>query len=109
MIELNRRELNQRRLWCAGNEPVFGEMAALTRFPWKWIWFADAPPRLFDLSRDPGELRDASASEPEIARTLGAELERRRAQARARPPRAEEGAGLSEAGVEALRALGYLE
>ncbi|MGI9432025.1 MAG: sulfatase [Myxococcota bacterium] len=108
VIDLNRRLRNQRRLWCAGREPVFGEMAALTRFPFKWIWFEDGAPQLFDLSQDPGEQADLRASEPEISGTLSRDLERLRMGAPSGPATPSEPA-LSQEGLEALRALGYLE
>ena len=63
---------------------------------------------LYDLESDPTEQRDLAASEPEVARELGAALDA--ALAAQRAARIEPGrAPISDAELEELRALGYVE
>jgi arylsulfatase A-like enzyme len=86
------------------------EVAAVYEGPWKLIWkrgpttYTDSayPEReLFRLADDPAEARNLSATEPEQAGRLQAELLRRYATVRARPRAFDE--------TEAqLRALGYV-
>jgi len=75
VIEFNNRKIQQKRVWCAGAEPVFGDMATAIRAPDKLIWYQNAPAQLYDLSRDPAELRDLIAERPELAAELSAELD----------------------------------
>jgi hypothetical protein len=60
---------------------------------------------LFDLGTDPLETRDLSAAEPERARALRAQIERRQAALAAR--RAAQGALIQGVGLERLQELGY--
>ncbi len=46
----------------------------LRKGPWKLLHHLDAPDQLFNLERDPHELNDVIASEPEVAERLDAEL-----------------------------------
>ena len=74
----------------------------------KLIRSPDGKPSLFDLERDPGELRDLSETEPEITKELEAQLQMYLDQAPAgeqRVPARE----LDEPTERRLRALGYLE
>jgi arylsulfatase A-like enzyme len=85
---------------------VTGRFRAVIDGGWKLIWTPgreDAPYELFDLESDPGEARDLYRPEhPEVAR-LAALLHEWSADG----PRAE--TAPSEADLEALRALGYVE
>jgi arylsulfatase A-like enzyme len=107
VIEFNNRKINQKRVWCVGAEPVFGDMATAIRAPHKLIWYQNAPAQLYDLSEDPGEQRDRIAEHPELAAELSRELDAFReaagwtGEAPAPPPE------LAPEGVEASRVLGY--
>jgi arylsulfatase A-like enzyme len=77
--------------------------------PWKLIQpEGGAPARLYDLGRDPGELRDVAGSEPDIVARLATSLARWKAE---RPlPRDEEPLSSERAAErEALRSLGYVD
>jgi arylsulfatase A-like enzyme len=80
---------------------------------WKLIWpmATDHPllsgkPELFDLSRDPGELEDRAAAEPERVAALRKHIERWIAKG---PIARENGPHLDPEAVDRLRALGYLQ
>ena len=77
--------------------------------PWKLVESeGGAPPRLYDLARDPGEGRDVAAEQPEVVARLAANLARWKA---ARPlPRDDEPLSPDRvAEREALRSLGYVD
>jgi arylsulfatase A-like enzyme len=91
--------------------PAVSEMGrnrSLAVWPWKLVLGAGAP-RLFDLSRDPRELRNLAAKEPERVARLSAEL------AEALGPHASDGVeALDPRRIEPrlrdrLRELGYLD
>ena len=56
------------------------DIAALRQGKWKLVRFANAPPRLHDLLKDPREAQNLAEAEPEITARLLAELERWEAQ-----------------------------
>lgn len=101
------RELDGRNFAnCGPSDRVFDDMRTIIRFPYKLVWYAQYSPQLFDLAADPGEERDVLAERPELASTLGAELQGIAAPS-APPPTAVK-APLDDAQIERLRALGYL-
>lgn len=97
---------DEKRAGCSPRDRVFGSTAALTRYPFKLIWFERHPPELYDVSWDAREAFDLAAKRPEVAAGLAGELAARL-----------DGAGLSEGdrpevpaeALEALRRLGYVE
>jgi hypothetical protein len=83
-------------------------MAALTRWPFKLIWFENYPAELYDLSWDPSERSDLAELRPEISGPLIKEAQRlvdeiglADSSGGAEAPSAAE--------FEALRGLGYVE
>ena len=52
---------------------------AAVLWPWKYLRNGAESELLFDLESDPGELRDLSAEQPELLRSLRSALDRRRA------------------------------
>jgi arylsulfatase A-like enzyme len=97
-----------KRSGCQETDRVFGNMVALTRWPFKLIWFDRYPAELYDLSWDPLEKSDLSLLRPEVTNPLIEEAQRRvgeiglvSAAAEVEPP--------SDAEIEALRGLGYVE
>jgi choline-sulfatase len=78
-------------------------------YPWKLIHGEGGKTtRLYDLARDPGEIHDVAASEPEVVERLVHSLARWKA---ARPLRSddEEVSPEREEEREALRSLGYVD
>jgi arylsulfatase A-like enzyme len=104
VLQVQRSDLNVR---------MFGEffdrdLVAIQAWPHKLVVGTKGERELFDLERDPEELRDLAAGEPERVRSLAARL---RATAAQHPPQYSEAsrAELQPATEEALRALGYIE
>ena len=87
--------------------PVAGEQYGIRVGDWKLILAPDEGTRqLFDVARDPRERRDRNADEPALA----AELEQKIAAWRAQHTRGTTAPdAISEADLERLRALGYVE
>lgn len=97
-----------KRSACWPSDRVFGDMAALTRWPFKLIWFENYPAELYDLSWDPLERSDLAELRPEVRDPLVEEAQRRveeigmaSAEGEVETP--------SGAELEALRELGYIE
>lgn len=61
---------DHKRRHCGPADRVFGNMASLTRFPHKLIWYERYPPALFDLRADPAQTVDLSTREPELVAEL---------------------------------------
>ena len=80
----------------------WAELAALRADGWKWI--AAPIPELYDLTTDPGELRNLADSEAARAALLRDRL----ARMRAGPPAPGQARGLSPEQEERLAALGYV-
>jgi arylsulfatase A-like enzyme len=97
----------RKRQHCSVDDRVFGDMAALIRYPHKLIWYSRNSPQLFDVAQDPHEEADLSATQPELAQTLANELATRLA--RSRPFVRSDDAVVDPRAREALRALGYAE
>ncbi len=107
-IEPSRKVRDLKRSGCRPRDRVFGNMAALTRWPFKLIWFENYPAELYDLSWDPSERSDLAELRPEISGPLIKEAQRR-----------VDEIGLADSGgetespsaaeLEALQNLGYLE
>jgi arylsulfatase A-like enzyme len=99
---------NLKRSNCWSRDRVYGGMVALTRWPFKLIWFEKYPAELYDLSWDPKERSDLAELRPEIsgplieeAQRLAAELKLVNFEQKIEVP--------SDAELEALRGLGYVE
>jgi len=99
---------NLKRSSCRSHDPVYGDMIALTRWPFKLIWFEKYPAELYDLSWDPMERSDLANLRPEIsgplieeAQRLAADLGLANLERKIEVP--------SDAELEALRGLGYAE
>jgi hypothetical protein len=107
-IEPNRDVRDAKRSDCWPRDRVFGNMAALTRWPYKLIWFENYPAELYDLSWDPSERSDLAALRPEVSGPLIEEVERLLDEI----GMADSTVGVetpSAAEFEALRGLGYVE
>ena len=107
-IEPSRKIRDQKRSDCRPRDRVFGNMAALTRWPFKLIWFENYPAELYDLSWDPSERSDLAELRPEISGPLLEEARRLVDEIGLTGP----SGGIespSAAELEALQKLGYLE
>ncbi len=92
------------RAACGPEDRVFGEMGAVATARWKLIEYEHHPSELYDLDWDEAERSDVARHHPDVVARLEAELtERRAASPTGGAPT------LDEAGLEALRALGYVD
>lgn len=95
--------------WPRWQRPI----TALVLGDWKLLEYADGERRLFDLARDPGELRDLSADDPDTLQRLVEELEAwRQGCGRSAQPLGEDmevRRGLSPRAQRELEALGYVD
>ena len=104
VFQVQRSELNVR---------MFGEffdrdLVAVQSWPYKLVVATTGERELFHLERDPEELHDIAADEPELVRRLAAKL-RATAESHAARFSEESQAELRPATEEALRALGYID
>ena len=106
---LMEKERQKKRSHCGPSDPVFGGMAALMRYPMKFVWFEGYPSELYDLSWDPHERSNLATRRPDVAARFAAEFEAFSQKAALFTPEGEAAAPLSEEALEALRALGYVE
>ena len=107
-IEEDEELPSQARANCSAQDPVFGEMVSMIRFPMKITWFSNHEPVLHDLRWDQAERSDQTKNQPDLAATLRREVEafvRRNLDGRAREDLPE----LSEEAARRLRQLGYIE
>jgi arylsulfatase A-like enzyme len=99
----------KKRAACGPRDRVFGNMAALIRYPLKLTWFERYPPELYDLSWDPEERFDLSTGQPEVARMLREEVESFIEETGLTAPPLEEVPEANEEAIQMLRMLGYVE
>jgi len=99
----------RKRAACGPRDRVFGNMAALVRYPLKLTWFERYPPELHDLSWDPEERFDLSTGQPEVARMLREEVERFIEESGLTAPAEQDVPEASPEAIQMLRMLGYVE
>ncbi len=83
-------------------------MLALTRFPYRLLWFDRYPAELYDLRWDAGERSNLVTVQPETAARLGAEAARFVESSDLPDPRDVDPVKLQPEILRALRALGYV-
>ncbi|MBC8188122.1 MAG: sulfatase [Proteobacteria bacterium] len=96
-----------KRQGCSATDRVFGDMVAVTRYPFKLNWYERYPSELFDLSRDPGEQARQQARHSEVFSIL--EQQAREFAARTGLAGGKAQQRLSPETEAALRALGYID
>lgn len=101
------RQADRRRLSCGPEDRVFGDILALTRPPYKLLWYERNPPQLYDLRWDAGERSDVAAHHPEVVARMTREIDALRATLE--ETTSSETPPLDPAAIEALRQLGYVE
>jgi len=99
---------NRKRSNCWSRDRVYGDMVALTRWPFKLIWFENYPAELYDLSWDPMERSDLADLRPEISGSLIEAAQRRANELGLANPN-DKVETPSDAALEALKGLGYVE
>jgi arylsulfatase A-like enzyme len=99
------------RQFCTESNRVHGGMAALIRYPFKYVWYENYQPSLYDLSWDPKEKSDQTKYQQELAEAFAAEIEKMRDAAGVvgNAELEDSAGGLSEDALEALKQLGYVQ
>ncbi len=95
------------RQFCAESNRVFGGMATLIRYPFKYVWYERYPASLYDLSWDPEERSDQVKYRKDLADSYESEM---------KPFLDASGVAgaagttdLSEEALDALKQLGYVQ
>ena len=96
-----------KRQGCSAEDRVFGDMVAVTRYPFKLNWYERYPSELFDLSRDPGEQAHQQQRHPEIFSILEQQAREFATRTGLAGGKAQE--PLSPESEKALRSLGYID
>jgi arylsulfatase A-like enzyme len=105
---VRRVDKNRIRQFCSDSNPVYGGMASLVRYPFKYVWYERYTARLYDLSWDLKEISDVSGHHPDLVRAFQAELDPilRRAGMAGPSKTATE---IPQNVMDTLKALGYAE
>ena len=74
--------LRNLRRHCGDTDKVYGDMAALVRFPYKLVWFSKYASELYDVRADPREQRDLAPAMASTTAELRTELEAMRSKGR---------------------------
>jgi arylsulfatase A-like enzyme len=97
------------RQFCSESDRVWGGMAALVQYPYKFVWYERGKPALFDLRWDRAQKSDQAGNQPAPVETFTRELAplvQAAGITRGGPGAAPK---LSKEAVDALKALGYAE
>lgn len=97
------------RVSCGANNKVFGGMAALIDYPYKFNWFERYPAEIYDLRWDMDEESDLSSHQPDLVSRFSRDIEGFVAAAGLADPERRPEVLPSREQVEALRALGYID
>jgi len=96
-----------KRQGCNDSDRVFGDMLALTRFPYRLNWYARYPNEVMDLRSLEASPEGLDPPSPEVIASLEAKAQAFAAQAGLGQARGAE--PLSQESEEALRSLGYID
>jgi arylsulfatase A-like enzyme len=99
----------QIRQFCGASDPVWGGIAAIVQYPFKFHWFERYEPALYDLSWDPDEKFNQARFRPDLVKRFTERIEPHLRAAGLTGERSEDGKPVSEKAARALEALGYLE
>jgi arylsulfatase A-like enzyme len=94
---------------CRPSARVFGGMATLIEYPYKFHWFEQYAAELYDLSWDPNERSDLAALEPELVARFTTEIAPLVEAAGLTGSASAVAEPASEEVVETLRQLGYID
>ncbi len=106
LVVLGDKDLPRRS--CGPDDKVFGAMASIIEYPYKFDWFERYPSELYDLSWDPDERSELSQHQADLVARFTAEIERFSQTARLTDV-PEDAEPLASEAIESLQALGYIE
>jgi hypothetical protein len=84
-------------------------MAALIRYPFKYVWYEKYSPVLYDLSWDSQEISDQSFHKTDLVESFEKQMRSMRESAGLEANANSVESGLSIEAIEALKMLGYVE
>jgi arylsulfatase A-like enzyme len=96
------------RAFCAPSDPVWGAMAAVIRYPYKFVWYEKSKPALYDLSWDRAQKSNQAAYQKDSVARFEKELPPR-LRAAGLTGEAKAAPSISKEAADALRALGYAD
>jgi len=102
-------DLNANRQFCTPADPVWGGTAALIRYPYKFRWFAQFLPALYDLNWDSAERSNLAGQRPKLVREFTRSIEPLLRSAGLEGEVKPDAQPLSEEARRALKALGYID
>jgi hypothetical protein len=97
------------RQFCSDRNPVFGGMASLLQYPFKYVWYERYPARLHDLRWDERESSDVSAHHPAMVNHFQQELDQLLESANLKESKRRPGNRIPDEVIETLKALGYTQ
>jgi arylsulfatase A-like enzyme len=97
------------RQFCGASDPVWGGIATIVQYPFKFHWFERYEPALYDLSWDPDEKFNQARFKPELVKRFSERIEPYLRAAGLTGERPEDVKSVPEEAIRALEALGYLE
>jgi hypothetical protein len=100
---------NQIRQFCGASDPVWGGIATIVQYPFKFRWFERYEPALYDLSWDPDERLNQARFKADLVKRFSERIEPHLRAAGLKGESPEDVKPVSDEAVRTLKALGYLE
>ena len=97
------------RQFCTQSDPVWGGIASVIRYPYKFVWYERRKPALYDLSWDRAQKSDQAAFQPVSIQRFEKELAPHVRESGIEGAGKKRAPEVSKEASDALKALGYAE